>query len=162
MPAAPAAPASAATSSQRTPGSPCVSGSARTSNAAVKRPSPASTAVASSNSLWQVGRPRRKSLLSIAGRSSCTREYAWTISVAAAACANASGKEIASDHNVSVKFRRLRGDRAIPTDNDSVDPLLRLVELPLAMAFEQRSPFVGEDRFIEPDLSSFEPADDLL
>ena len=45
----------AATSSQRTAGSPCVSGWASTSKAAVNSPSPASTAVASSNSLWQVG-----------------------------------------------------------------------------------------------------------
>jgi len=36
--------------------------------------SPASIAVASSNALWQVGLPRRRSSLSMAGRSSCTSE----------------------------------------------------------------------------------------
>ena len=36
-------------------------------------------------SRWQVGRPRRRSSLSIAGRSSCTSEYTWTSSMAQAA-----------------------------------------------------------------------------
>ena len=52
------------------------------------------------------------------------------------ACANASGKEIASDHSVSVKFCRLRRYCAIPTDHDSVDPVLRLVQLSFAMPFQ--------------------------
>ncbi len=49
------------------------------------RASPARTAVASSNALWQVGRPRRRSSSSMLGRSSWIREYVWTISRAQAA-----------------------------------------------------------------------------
>ena len=41
---------------------------AMTSKASVSRPSPARIAVASSNALWQVGRPRRRSSSSIAGQ----------------------------------------------------------------------------------------------
>ena len=50
------------------------SAAAAVSNAAVSSPSPASTAVASSNALWQVGRPRRRSSLSMHGRSSWMSE----------------------------------------------------------------------------------------
>ena len=48
--------------------------SANTSKASVNRASPARMAVASSNALWHVGRPRRKSSLSNAGRSSWISE----------------------------------------------------------------------------------------
>jgi hypothetical protein len=41
-------------------------------NAAVSSPSPARIAIASPNAMWTVGRPRRSSSSSIAGRSSCT------------------------------------------------------------------------------------------
>jgi geranylgeranyl diphosphate synthase type II len=44
------------------------------SNARVNKASPARMAVASSNALWQVARPRLRSSLSIAGRSSWIRE----------------------------------------------------------------------------------------
>ena len=43
-------------------------------NARVCRASPTSRAVGSSNSTWQVGRPRRSTSLSMHGRSSCTSE----------------------------------------------------------------------------------------
>ena len=42
------------------------------------------------------------------------------------------------------------------------EALLRLIELPLAVSFQQRSPLVGEDRFVELDLSALQPAHDLL
>ena len=51
-----------------------VSGRLSTSKAKVRSPSPARIAVASSNFLCAVGRPRRRSSSSIAGRSSCTSE----------------------------------------------------------------------------------------
>ena len=45
-----------------------------TSNADVRRASPASIAIASPNTLWHVGMPRLISSLSMAGRSSCMSE----------------------------------------------------------------------------------------
>ena len=61
-------------SSRRTVGSLWISSRVMMSNANVSRPSPARIAVASSVFLCSVGRPRRKSLLSIAGRSSWISE----------------------------------------------------------------------------------------
>src|SRR5689334_22488439 len=83
-------------------------------------------------------------------------------SVSFAAPNKASGNEIASDHSVSVKFRRLRGNGAVRTDNDPVDPLLRLVKLSFAMPFELRSTLVGEDRLVQLDLPAFEAPHDLF
>ena len=47
--------------------------------------SPTRIAVASSKATWQASRPRRRSSSSMAGRSSCTSEYAWISSTATAA-----------------------------------------------------------------------------
>ena len=84
----------AASASSRTMRSRVASGrpgaSASTSNARVCNPSPTSTAVASSKAMWHEGRPRRRSSSSMAGRSSWTREYAWTYSIAAAGSTAAS------------------------------------------------------------------------
>ena len=74
MPPRPAARARPVTSAIRTSASGWVSGRASTSKANVSSPSPARIAVASSNFLCAVGRPRRRSSSSIAGRSSCTSE----------------------------------------------------------------------------------------
>ena len=49
-------------------------GASMASKAAVSRPSPASTAVASPYTLWLVGRPLRRSSSSMQGRSSWIRE----------------------------------------------------------------------------------------
>mmetsp|Transcript_9077 Transcript_9077/g.15595 ORF Transcript_9077/g.15595 Transcript_9077/m.15595 type:complete len:244 (+) Transcript_9077:826-1557(+) len=52
------------------------------SNARVKSPSPARIAHCSPYTLWLVGLPRRKSSLSMQGRSSCMRLIVWIISSA--------------------------------------------------------------------------------
>ena len=60
--------ASARIATHRSAAVPGLTSRATTSNASVNRPSPARIAVASSNALWQVDRPRRKSSSSIAGK----------------------------------------------------------------------------------------------
>ena len=80
-----------------------------------------------------------------------------------AAASKALGKpEVGSDHGGSVKFGGLHADGALGTNNDSIDPLLRLVELSFAMPLQLRSALVRQDCFVELDLSAFEPAHDLL
>jgi len=59
--------------------------SARHAKAWVSRPSPARIAMASPNAMCTVGRPRRSSSSSIAGRSSWTSVYACSSSIAIAA-----------------------------------------------------------------------------
>ena len=74
MPAPPEATASPATRSARIAGSACAAGADRISNARVSSASPARIAVHSSKALCTVGRPRRRSSLSMAGRSSWINE----------------------------------------------------------------------------------------
>ena len=81
----PAAPAPRANSAQLTAAVRGGQLSASTSKASVSKASPARIAKASPNCLWQVGKPRRRSSSSIAGRSSWISEYVWTISTAHAA-----------------------------------------------------------------------------
>ena len=61
---------------------PAAAFSATSRKASVSSASPARIAMASPNTLWLVGRPRRKSSSSIAGRSSWISEYVWIISSA--------------------------------------------------------------------------------
>ena len=75
MPKVPLAWASRSISRSRIAGEAGSCGSRASSwNASGCSASPTSTAVASSKALWQVGRPRRRSSSSMAGRSSCTSE----------------------------------------------------------------------------------------
>src|SRR5712691_10126132 len=83
-------------------------------------------------------------------------------SVSLAASSRARENEIESDHSISVKFRRLRGNGAVRAYNDPIDPLLRLVQLSLTMLFKVCPALVREDRFIELDLPAFEAPHDLL
>ncbi len=64
--------------------------SATRRTASANRASPARIAVSSPKSRWHVGRPRRRSSSSIAGRSSWISEYVCTSSMAAAAGSSAS------------------------------------------------------------------------
>ena len=112
MPEPPAARASWCESFIRTLGSGCPF-EASTSNANVNNASPARIAVASSNFLWQVGSPRRRSSLSITGKSSCIREYVCTISMAAAKGSDHSSGTSKSSADFNTKNGRNRLPPAI-------------------------------------------------
>jgi len=79
-----------------------------------------------------------------------------------AASSKALEKEIGSEHVVSVKFGGLHADGALGTNNDSIHPLLRLVQLSFAMPLQLSSALVRRYCFVELDLAAFEPAHDLL
>src|SRR6185437_6051229 len=84
-----------------------------------------------------------------------------TESVRRAASLSASGNTAAASGR-SVKFRRLRRQRAVALADDLVDAALRLAELALAMLLELRAALVGGDRLVELALALLEPLDDLL
>src|SRR5438105_6600171 len=99
-------------------------------------------------------------LASRPGGTTNSRSNAASVSLAASS--RALGKEIGSDHRVSVKFGGLHADGALGADNDPIHPLLRLVELSFAMPLQLSAPLIRHDRLVELDLAAFEPADDLL
>ena len=85
------------------------SGSSSTSrNASTSRASPASSATPSPNAMCALGRPRRSSSSSSAGRSSWTSENAWTSSSAPAAGSAASGSAPAASAVARQMTARIR------------------------------------------------------
>ena len=86
-------------------------------------------------------------------------ELTATVAPAAGALTAASA---AAAISAAALREMLRRNRAVGADNDAIDPLLRLVELSFAMLLQLSPTLVGEDRFVELDLSAFEPPHDLL
>src|SRR5260370_17184471 len=83
-------------------------------------------------------------------------------SVREAASASAAAKVVPCAHLGSVKGGGLRRGRAVGADDDLVDARLRLAQLRLAMALQQRAALIRRDRLVELVAAGLEPLDDLL